>query len=94
MNFTQGQSSIGVYFTKLKTIWEELSNHRPVCFCGKCECGGIKKSVDHYHMEYVMSFFYGIERFICLSYKEILLYIRLDPNQSVVSSHTNHAMVN
>lgn len=36
MNLTQGQMSVSVYFTKLKTIWEELSNYRPVCSCGKC----------------------------------------------------------
>lgn len=29
-NLTQAQLTVGAYFTKLKTIWEELSNQRPV----------------------------------------------------------------
>ncbi|XP_022888913.1 uncharacterized protein LOC111404319 [Olea europaea var. sylvestris] len=60
MNHIQGQSSVSVYFTKLKTIWEELSNHRPLCTCGKCNCGGTKKLADYYHMEYVMCFLMGL----------------------------------
>lgn len=31
MNHTLGQFSVSTYFTKLKKIWEELSNYRPVC---------------------------------------------------------------
>ncbi|KAL5546594.1 hypothetical protein UlMin_006281 [Ulmus minor] len=30
-NHVQNQSSVSVYFTKLKTIWEELRNYRPAC---------------------------------------------------------------
>ena len=51
MNLVQDQNSISVYFTKLKTIWEELSNYRPVC-----TCGGVKNLSSHYQMEYIMSF--------------------------------------
>lgn len=60
MNHEQGQSSVGSYFTKLKTIWEELSNYRHVCSCGKCVCGGTKGLAEHYQMEYVMSFLMGL----------------------------------
>ncbi|KAL5568470.1 hypothetical protein UlMin_025045 [Ulmus minor] len=42
MNHVQDQNSISVYFTKLKSIWEELSNYRPNCTYGKCTCGGVK----------------------------------------------------
>ncbi|KAJ0096774.1 hypothetical protein Patl1_27593 [Pistacia atlantica] len=48
MNHTQGSSSVGAYFPKLKTIWEELSNYRPFCSCGKCVCGGTKALAYHY----------------------------------------------
>ncbi|KAJ0103022.1 hypothetical protein Patl1_04109 [Pistacia atlantica] len=36
MNLRQEQSSVSICFTKLKTIWEEQSNYRPNCSCGKC----------------------------------------------------------
>lgn len=40
-----------VYFTKLKKIGEELSNYRPMCSCGKCDCRDTKELVDYYHIE-------------------------------------------
>lgn len=39
MNVDQDQKSVCVYFIKLKTLWEELSNYRPTCLCS---CGGSK----------------------------------------------------
>lgn len=80
MNLTQGQSSVGVYFTKLKTIWEELSNYRPACSCGKCNCGGTKKLVDHYHTEYVMSFLMGLNDSFAQVRAQILM---MDPIPSI-----------
>ena len=38
MNLSQVQQSVSVYFTKLKTICEELNLYKPVCYCGKCTC--------------------------------------------------------
>ncbi|XP_072950413.1 uncharacterized protein [Typha angustifolia] len=60
MNLSQGQMSVSTYFTKLKTIWEELGNYKPVCTCNRCSCGGIKSIADHHQMEYVMSFLMGL----------------------------------
>ncbi|KAL5548032.1 hypothetical protein UlMin_003263 [Ulmus minor] len=48
MNLRQDQNSVSIYFTKLKTIWEELSNYRPNCSCGKCSCGGVKHLNEHH----------------------------------------------
>lgn len=81
MNLTQGQSSVRVYFTKLKTIWEELSNYRPACSCGKCNCGGTKKLVDHYHIEYVMSFLMGLNDSLAQVRAQILM---MDPIPSIM----------
>lgn len=39
INLKQENNSVSVYFTKLKTIWEELKNFRPACIC---TCGGSK----------------------------------------------------
>ena len=60
LNLTQDQNSVSVYFSKLKTLWEELSNYRPVCTFGKCSCGGVKELNIHYQMEYAMSFIMGL----------------------------------
>lgn len=56
MNLVQDQRSVSINFTRLKTIWEELSNYRPVRSCCQCTCGGVKKHNPHYQMEYIMSF--------------------------------------
>ncbi|XP_068652605.1 uncharacterized protein [Aristolochia californica] len=61
MNLRQDKDSVSTYFTKLKTIWEELRNYHPHCFCGKCSCGGVTNLNDHHHMEYIMSFLMGFD---------------------------------
>ncbi|KAL5577040.1 hypothetical protein UlMin_018739 [Ulmus minor] len=60
MNHVQDQNYVSVYFTKLKSVWEELSNYRPNCTCGKCTCGCVKLLNSHYQMEYIMSFLMGL----------------------------------
>lgn len=60
MSLAQDQNSVSIYFTKLKTTWEELSNYRPVCSCSKCTCGGVKNPSSYYQIEYVMSFLIGL----------------------------------
>ncbi|KAL5570625.1 hypothetical protein UlMin_027200 [Ulmus minor] len=54
MNLRQDQNSVSIYFTKLKTIWEELSNYCPNCSCGKCSYGGVKHLNEHHQMEHIM----------------------------------------
>ena len=61
VNLAQDQNSVSVYFIKLKALWEELSNYRPMCLYGKCTCGGVKALQDHYQLEYIMSFFLGFK---------------------------------
>ncbi|XP_030502719.2 uncharacterized protein LOC115717889 [Cannabis sativa] len=60
MNLKQEAQTVSMYFTKLKTVWEELSNYRPSCTCNGCSCGGVKKLQEHHHMEYIMSFLMGL----------------------------------
>ena len=60
MNLTQGSLSVNAYFTKLKTIWDELDNFRLMCTCENCSCGGTRALTDQYHMEYVMYFLMGL----------------------------------
>ena len=60
LNHVQNQQFVSVYVTKLKTLWEELSNFRPICSCGKCSCGGVQNLNAYFQMEYVMSFLMGL----------------------------------
>ena len=60
MNLKQETQSVSIYFTRLKTIWEELTNYRPSCTCHGCTCGGVKRLQEHYVMEYIMSFLMGL----------------------------------
>ena len=53
-------NSVAVYFTRLKTLWDELSNFRPACSCGKCTCGGVKELANFFQTEYVMTFLMGL----------------------------------
>lgn len=59
INHCQGQTSVSVYFTKLKALWEELSNFRPQCACGKC-CEGVKKLESFHQMDHVLTFLMGL----------------------------------
>ena len=60
LNLTLDQNSVSVYFTKLKPLWEELSNYRPVCTCRKCSYRDVKEFNLHYQIEYAMSFLMGL----------------------------------
>ncbi|XP_073045359.1 uncharacterized protein [Primulina eburnea] len=59
-NHTQAQNSVAAYFTKLKTLWDELSNFRPTCTCGKCSCGGVQSLESFHHQEHIMMFLLGL----------------------------------
>jgi len=48
MNLTQDQDSVTNYYTKLKVLWEELSNYNL-----QCTCGGAKELEQH--MSFLMS---------------------------------------
>ncbi|XP_062104091.1 uncharacterized protein LOC133815251 [Humulus lupulus] len=61
MNLKQDVQTVSMYYTRLKTIWEELSSYRPNCTCNNCMCGGVKKLQEHYHMEYIVSFIMGLK---------------------------------
>lgn len=59
-SLTQNQDSVSTYFTRLKTLWEELGNYKPRCNCGQCSCGGLKNIQCYFDNEYVMSFLMGL----------------------------------
>ncbi|XP_073121108.1 uncharacterized protein [Henckelia pumila] len=56
----QEQDPVTVYFTKIKALWEELNQFRPMCSCGKCVCDGVKKIEAYTQMDYTMLFLMGL----------------------------------
>ncbi|KAL5538181.1 hypothetical protein UlMin_044629 [Ulmus minor] len=85
MNHIQGQNFVSIYFTKLKSVWEELSNYRPNCSCGKCTCGGVKLLNSHYQMEHIMSFLMGLHDSFSQIRGQLLLMDPLPPINKVFS---------
>ena len=79
MNLVKNQNSVSLYFTKLKTIWEKLSNYKSVCTCGKCTCGGVKNPNSHHQMEYIMSFLMGLNYSFAQVRGQLLLMDHLPP---------------
>ncbi|XP_057448159.1 uncharacterized protein LOC130739774 [Lotus japonicus] len=57
MHCMQGPLSVSQYYTRIKTLWEELGEYRPV---HHCNCGGVQPLLDHYHNEYVLMFLMGL----------------------------------
>ena len=74
-----------MYFTKLKALWEELSNFKPSCMCGKCTCRGVKELNSYFHMEYVMSFLMGLNDIFAQIRGQLLLLDRIPPINKVFS---------
>ncbi|KAJ0018876.1 hypothetical protein Pint_10931 [Pistacia integerrima] len=85
MNLRQEQSSVSIYFTKLKTIWEELSNYRPNFSCGKCTCDGVKNLNNHHQTEYIMSFLMGLDDSFSQVRGQLLLMDPMPPISRVFS---------
>lgn len=82
MTLNQGEDSIGVYYTKLKSLSEELSQLRPICSCGKCECDGVKK---YFQAEHVMNLLMGLNETFAQTRAQILLMDPLPPVNRVFS---------
>lgn len=85
LNHAQNQQSVNVYFTKLKALWEEMSNFRPICSCGNCTCGGVKDLIAYFQTEYVMSFFMGLNNSFTQIRGQSLLLNPIPPINKVFS---------
>ena len=85
LNHVQHQQSVSVYFTKLKALWEELSNFRPVCSCGKCTYGGVQNLHSYFQIEYVMSFLMGLNDSFAQIRAQLLLLDPIPPMNKVFS---------
>ncbi|XP_041001733.1 uncharacterized protein LOC121247453 [Juglans microcarpa x Juglans regia] len=66
----QNQDVVSVYFSKLKTLLDELSNYEAI---PSCSCGGLKTVVQNQQRDWVMKFLIGLND----SYKGIKAQILL-----------------
>ncbi|KAL5559432.1 hypothetical protein UlMin_035643 [Ulmus minor] len=54
---TQGSNDVSNYFTKIKILWNELREFRPI---PSCSCGRLKDLSDYHHHDYVLQFLMGL----------------------------------
>nr|KYP66427.1 hypothetical protein KK1_012720 [Cajanus cajan] len=57
MSFQQGLYDVSTYYTKLKSVWEELASYKPNF---QCTCGRLESLQKHTQSQYVMSFLMGL----------------------------------
>jgi hypothetical protein len=81
-SLSQEDLSVGAYFTRIKSFWDELSNYRPIPFCS---CGSMKTIHDYFHHEYVFQFLMGLNDSFSHIRGQILLLDPLPPINKVFS---------
>ncbi|XP_073138009.1 uncharacterized protein [Henckelia pumila] len=79
LSLRQDQDSVSIYFTKLKSLWNELNHFRPTCDCGKCVCNGVKNIDAYFHMDYNMTFLMGLNDSFAHVRSQVLLLEPLPP---------------
>lgn len=67
---SQGAMTIEAYYTKLATIWEDLTDYRPV---DTCSCGGTKAIDEFLQSEFVTIFLMGLNDSFAAIRAQILL---------------------
>ncbi|KZV13796.1 hypothetical protein F511_45032 [Dorcoceras hygrometricum] len=69
----QGAMDINSYYTKMRTLWDELKDFQPVSVC---RCGSMKEWVDYRNQECAMQFLMGLNESYAHIRAQILL---MDP---------------
>jgi len=97
-NLKQGAKIVLDYFTELKSLWEELSSHRPIhnCTCvHTCRCAASRVAKTHRNEDQIMEFLTGLNDQFSVVRTQVLL---LDPLHSlnkvyslVVQEESNNA---
>ncbi|KAJ1376334.1 Retrotransposon gag domain [Sesbania bispinosa] len=76
MSLHQGIDNISTYYTKLKSIWEELSCYKPKF---QCTCGDLQQLQSFTESEYVITFLMGLNDYFSQIRSQILLSDPLHP---------------
>jgi hypothetical protein len=79
-SLSQDDLSVGAYFTKIKALWDELSNYRPIPYYS---CGSMKTIHEYFHHEYVFQFLMGLNDSFSHIRGQILLIDPLPPINQV-----------
>ncbi|KAM6550376.1 hypothetical protein CsatB_000184 [Cannabis sativa] len=85
-NLKQGDSNVTSYFTRLKSIWDELREFQSFspCVCG-CTCGAMKKLQDCYNRDQTIQFLMGLNESYAQVRAQILLHNPIPPLSTVFS---------
>ncbi|KAL5537329.1 hypothetical protein UlMin_045755 [Ulmus minor] len=68
--FKLGWLDVSTYFTKLKILWDELKEFKPVPVC---QCEGVKVLSNYQHKEYVLQFLMGLNESYAQNRGQILM---------------------
>ena len=82
MSSQQGNYDVSTYYTKLKSVLEELSGYKPTF---QCKRGGLQTLQDYNEFEYVMSFLMGLNDSFAQIRGQILLSDPFPPVGNVFS---------
>ncbi|XP_075473941.1 uncharacterized protein LOC142504998 [Primulina tabacum] len=74
----QGSMDISSYYTRMRTLWDELKDFQPIYVC---QCGSIKEWMDYHNQECVMQFLMGLNE----SYAQIRAQILMMEPLPVIS---------
>ncbi|XP_062103425.1 uncharacterized protein LOC133814487 [Humulus lupulus] len=78
----QGDHSVNNYFTKIKTLWDELKEFQPTTFC---TCGALKSIHEFYNQDEVHQFMTSLNESYNSVRAQILLLDPLPPISKVCS---------
>ena len=87
INLAQENQSIGVFFTKLKSVYQDLCEFKPECTCS-CTCGGKAKLQHFAESEYVMQFLMGLNENYTHARGQVLLMEPIPPISKVYAMLT------
>ncbi|XP_062162062.1 uncharacterized protein LOC133869111 [Alnus glutinosa] len=79
---SQENSSVSEYFTKIKSIWDELDNYDPI---PSCTCGGMQSVHEKHNRDHVFQFLMGLYDSFANIRGQILLNDPLPPINKVFS---------
>ncbi|KAG2707303.1 hypothetical protein I3760_05G142600 [Carya illinoinensis] len=82
LGFVDGQLTVSAYFIRLKALWDELLNYKPVPMCS---CGAVTLLNSYVQQERILQFLMGLNESFASARAQILLMEPLPPLNKVFS---------
>ncbi|KAL5582411.1 hypothetical protein UlMin_014853 [Ulmus minor] len=82
LGLTQGSIDINTYYTRMKILWDELREFKPIPVCN---CGGMRVWMEDQQNECVMQFLMGLNDSYAQLHAQILMVEPLPPLNKVFS---------